>query len=738
VARATLPITRSSLPITLLSGLLYRGSSLLFVCSVAVSQLQLFSVLAFLSALPSPRVMGSQQSTPSAAARRDNSSSSSASNTPSREKWIEQFEQAVVAAPTTDPLHLDVSRREFLRDTASTLHRIVFRPIGSRADSANGFRRLLLGRKGLGKTSLLINMQRVAKERLREHGLICLYFNYEQESTSPLQLIHKNLLKRHDLRVPDEVENAEELCEWLEKQGRVLFLVLDEFQLVFTKRLSSKVAAQTICEAMAIGSSPLGRIHCVLSGSSAYMRRLCFSKIEEAEAHRLGFVHYHKGIDMNSTKFSARWIYPFSHAKDFRAAARLLSPIDSSQSSSEQDEKKEMLELPDLYLRTGGYPRFIDEAQRSQLGDTYSLGLRGNLSAAELSVLRYLREQLTLRLANQPLPDSESDADEQTPEAALSLFERLTAYTQLMHLNLSTLTGHLNEKHQQDLSASSGAKPSPPNWHSVLYDLADSGYLSYETSPNSLETPQLGFASARLFFDLLQRDQAHLLTLTDFCALLHPVPPFDQTAEHVVMQCLRTRAPGLFYPNGAASQSGFHKMSQLGVLSFSLDASSKSAQPSPKCASPGPSPLGAATVLPTSEYQSCTPDKLCSGVWKEGWSGGRDVLGADIVVFELKADTLIAHRVQVKLGSGSSKNFDWIKQAAERFCTMLSTAQQAYTRSAEDVKVELRQYLLTTRQHKHDMVQHYLNDPFTAVFNAKDLKQRLWSKEIQNLGKPFG
>eukprot|EP00047_Mylnosiga_fluctuans_P006383 m.246596 g.246596 ORF g.246596 m.246596 type:complete len:183 (+) comp15097_c0_seq1:489-1037(+) len=93
------------------------------------------------------------------------------------------------------------------------------------------------------------------------------------------------------------------------KANKFMFLVMDEFQLVYTGGFPD--GKDIIGETLAIGESTSGRIHCVLSGSCSELRMLAFKKWAPDQMDKVQFPNY-TGIDLNITKYSATWILPLS------------------------------------------------------------------------------------------------------------------------------------------------------------------------------------------------------------------------------------------------------------------------------------------------------------------------------------------------------------------------------------------------------------------------------------------
>ncbi|KAJ3175299.1 hypothetical protein HDU85_001973 [Gaertneriomyces sp. JEL0708] len=70
---------------------------------------------------------------------------------------------------------------------------------------------------------------------------------------------------------------------------------------------------------------------------------------------------------------------------------------------------------------------------------------------------------------------------------------------------------------------------------------------------------------------------------------------------------------------------------------------------------------------------------------------GHSCFGADAVIFQQKDDCLLAHRIQVKLGKGTSNQrgqIDQVNEVINRFNTMDRTMKTAYqTRPALEAAI---------------------------------------------------
>lgn len=116
---------------------------------------------------------------------------------------------------------------------------------------------------------------------------------------------------------------------------------------------------------------------------------------------------------------------------------------------------------------------------------------------------------------------------------------------------------------------------------------------------------------------------------------------------------------------------------------------------------------------------------------------GPDSFGADAVVFQQKSDILVVHRIQIKLGKGTTdqnSQLDQVNDVINRFKTMESTMKTAY--QSRGCKLEFKHYLLTTRQLSPACVEALAKSNIEHLGSAK-LKEHVWPAIVQQLGAPF-
>ena len=128
------------------------------------------------------------------------------------------------------------------------------------------------------------------------------------------------LLKTLDLGISthEDDDSLERILEKLKETNKYVFLCLDEVHNLYAP---CKNGESIIGEILAIGAALEGRIFCIITGSSYHLRQLCFNKL--ASTDKETYPNY-TGIDLNSTKYTAKWIYPFLESNDFEKTLTLL------------------------------------------------------------------------------------------------------------------------------------------------------------------------------------------------------------------------------------------------------------------------------------------------------------------------------------------------------------------------------------------------------------------------------
>ena len=243
----------------------------------------------------------------------------------------------------------------------------------------------------------------------------------------------------------------------------------------------------------------------MLSGSSTDLRRLAFGKLTD-DSMKYQYPNY-AGIDLNSTKYQTRWIYPFLDADSF---VSLYEAMKRARSASAQDDfvethegddfaethedtsveplKEKMAdELSNLFLKTGGSPGALSECLDGKTSSTYHISAKSvQFSQPEVDV----RAQVL-----QAIYEARPRATDSPNPLAMAAN---TTFTISVHLVLSKLSS-LSE--------------------SVLYDMADAGLIRYIT--DRPEVKMIGFGSPLVFFDTAMQGRPAVTPL-EAAAMCYP------------------------------------------------------------------------------------------------------------------------------------------------------------------------------------------------------------------------
>jgi energy-coupling factor transporter ATP-binding protein EcfA2 len=422
---------------------------------------------------------------------------------------------------------LDESRKAFLQEQASTLNDLT----AGRLNRANRFRRLLLGAKGIGKTTFLkallvaaeaaygetlltayvsysetrLRLAAVILRRLQQLNLIPSLDDFILEERLQLSDRARAIIAAQQLEVPDlVVASAKDLRElgfpagaaakieadlgttplftrigkWLELNGKFLFFVVDEFQTVYCDACAS--GPLTISDAHALGDNADGRIHCILSGSSTHLRRLAFATVSPDSDIAKSHPHY-RCIDLNGTKFQARWIYPFLEETAFKALYAALS---------ESQESQEIESLTDeniafLLLHSGGSPGALAELLSGRAISHFHLSTKGiNLTEPLMDPRAQVLDSLFKSQTNQG-----RSAGSQCP-SAMNVF-RAAILVPRAHVEGD---------------------------ETLLYDMADAGLIRYIAE--SFDKKLVGFGNPLIYFECLSRGSPTIsaLELATLCS----------------------------------------------------------------------------------------------------------------------------------------------------------------------------------------------------------------------------
>jgi hypothetical protein len=229
--------------------------------------------------------------------------------------------------------------------------------------------RLLLGVKGVGKTTLLqcITIATAAFT----NNVIPIYVDYkallkqDREDLLPSEIIcYACSNYGRDLKCnPYDIVEVMHLLR--KNKIRILFIA-DEFQTVYS--VASKIGGPIIAQCLSIGNSTDGLICAVLSGSSAAMRDLCYCHLSDDLIK--SYPSYTSYASLNNSKYTILAAKPISLRTDFND---LCEHIVRTHSGNKEFMNADLLkkleevitkphEMEQLYLACGGRYRLINDA----------------------------------------------------------------------------------------------------------------------------------------------------------------------------------------------------------------------------------------------------------------------------------------------------------------------------------------------------------------------------------------
>jgi len=580
---------------------------------------------------------------------------------------------------------LDASRKAVLYECIDTLALL----LAGKMDMTDGYRKVLLGRKGVGKTRLLKEIQTQAQAMFRQNGLLCAWVSYNDQNHAMTPLhqaistygliprVVSYLLMKCTVTTEHYVAAVE---GFLLICGYRLFVVVDELQNVFHGRCAA--GPDILNELRVLGASQRGACHWILSGSSEYLRGLVTGQHSIKDMHAQGFTHYMRD-DLNGRKFVPTPIFPFLDHTDFVGLVSLYK-----QSGLTDDD------LARLYLKSGAVPGNVINLLKSKNSQINTWGVSpkglGHTAATDESsiVLRAVAKLTESYIAN-------SWNDNDTDLISFCKWTRPIAYPDVLRSALALG----DEAESKTMTAEAVEK--------VCYKLSDRGILCYDVSQQP-STVRLGSPSI-----LMQlRSITTSLTPDEVVALLHSNQ--NNNRDLAARVALRTLA-------NAARQTTSHDVNQ--IFGFTIDASEVDVH---------------GTLHVGNPNMRWKTSDVVNRVWKEMYSSkgqnARDALGADGVVLTLNGDELVAHRIQVKMGKGRVEKKD-ASTITERFSLMMATTKEAYARSGLPLS-KTRSILFTVKDILPEARTH-LTDNNIEVWDGQFLAKHVWTPQIKSISPLF-
>ncbi len=539
---------------------------------------------------------------------------------------------------------------------------------------------MLLGREGVGKTTLLKELQNEAKNIFGE-SLITIYLEYSDpdQQLTPFDKLLKTL--GLGISIPEDDDSLERILGKLKETNKYVFLVLDEIQNLY---FDCKNGRSIIGEISAIGASLEGRLFCIITGSSYHLRQLCFGKLDAANKE---IYPNYTGIDLNSTKYSAKWIYPFLESSDFEKTLKFLYNT-CGQKLDQNDEHQKAFNVR-MYLYTGGNPRLMEEFNDQGKCDSYSISLRDISTNPE--DIKYKIINTIYRCTNSFVNKEYVSTPEELSNE-ISAFQEWTkqiSYRMFLE-NLENESGH--------------------NIVRLIYDLADSGYIRFIQNQDIISSC-VSLASPMIYLQLSSKKTT--ITLDEAAALKSPTgKPNEKIAENVTLRCLALRAE-CFIKSGVENFKLLDTDVEKIILRYNYE-----------------------NISQKELNLNLKVDQIINRFFKETFENDKDVFGMDGLLLERDSSTdngLIAHRIQIKLGTSSLDEEEALK-IISKVNSHKRNFEACFTAANKTVTNHFN-YLVTTRGFEKNALECF-NKSDWIVVDKKNLKQ-IWPENVKALGKPF-
>jgi hypothetical protein len=593
----------------------------------------------------------------------------------------------------------ETSRLLFIEEQALTIERL----ISGELIGQTGYRRALLGRKGVGKTTLLEALWETCKEmNLRKYGLHLVYISVEGSNStccspfsgvlSSLSLWYRLSLLWKYIRYRcthfAETHSLMKIVDqFLEENGLFVFGIMDEFQNVY--KGDNKKCESILNEMFAIGDSRKGRFHWILSGSSTSLRTLITAKLRECDKPL--YPCYTAGVDLNGQKFQFRTINPFLKKDEFKQYLTFKGNKNSS--------------LFNVYLSTGGVPRLIDDLLKKSCLDSYSPAysvttkdyLQKNRDVDQSNILlKAIAEVLSLFNVT---VTNHSDEDDRLDAACA--WTQMVSLTQVKN-RFYDLCKRGNSAERQDISFSP----------SLCYELADKGCLVYNDTE---QEGQIGFLSPLFFYSYFLEESKisfdEMLALKSANSLNPSNTKNNDVAGDATLKLIARKAVG---NSDRFSNMMINDVSILdGIPLLNYDK---------------------VTTLDGIIVNCMHKEACCS---RDG-----DSLGADGVVINVEGvdddgrRRVVVHRIQVKITENLLE--EKVKQVFERFNTNYKLVDEKLLKIfPENDFYVVQKWILATTGNLSPILENYLATKSITVWNKQFLAELVWTPDIKLLGSKF-
>ena len=550
-----------------------------------------------------------------------------------------------------------------------------------------GYHRLLLGRKGVGKTRLLRELQNEAKNFFGDN-LIAIYqeFSRPDKRLTPFNKLLKTLdlgISTHEVDDPLEM-----ILKKLKETNKYVFLVLDEIQNLYLPCTNGKTIIGQISQ---IGCSREGRFFCIITGSSYQLRQLCYNKL--ASTDKIAYPNY-TGLDLNSTKYTTEWIYPFLESNDFEKTLTLL--YNTYEKKYDQNDENQKVHM---YMCTGGNPRFMEKFIAEGECDSYSISLKrfdGNPNKEKYDIILDAIFKATNSLIEQDsysasvLPENISDIE---------------SWTRLIRSDI--IEKEVRKQMDCDLTA-------------LFFNLSDLGQIRFlkKSYERHFLEPLMNFVSLGspyIYLELLAKGIT-TLSLIEIFSLKHPSGTYAKIAEDVTLRFLAINSKKFVDLEEAHFETIDANVQNVQNLVLKHDY----------------------TIAPKSKHANLDSNEITNRLFKECYDNVKDVFGMDGLLLKIDKESsengLIAHLFQIKLGKS---NIDILEaqKIIEKVSSQKMNFEKCFTAANKRITKHYN-YLITTRGVESNAKDHFERNNW-KVFGKSELILNLWPSETKKLGHPF-
>ena len=346
-----------------------------------------------------------------------------------------------------------------------------------------------------------------------------------------------------------------------------------------------------------------------------------------------------------------------------------------------------------MYLKTGGNPRLLSDYIINDKCDSYSVSMRhfqSNQSDPN-DMIKYKILEAVYKCTNAYVDKDFISTTEELP-TNISAFQ---TWTKLIKYRIISEKIETDEKFEV---------------LTLIYNLADSGHIRF--IDDRFETYGLiGLGSPLIYLQLASKGNNEI-TLDEAVALKSPnTQPNDDIAENITLRFLAQNASKLFQvdSNFRIIDTDVQKI----VLKYEYT-----------------------NILVKEVHANYDQDQIVNRLFKECYENNKDVFGMDGLLLEedqLNGNELIAHRIQIKLGSSCIRDED-----ANKIIDKVNSQQKNFEKCFQAGNKKMSRcvnYLVTTRGIQIS-ANKLFNENGWKIVGKKELEQ-IWPDSIKALGKPY-